>query len=43
VPIPLRLLSHMRRWKRSGIARAHFVEFNGKPAKSVKTAFREKG
>lgn len=38
-PIPPRLLSHMRRWVRMGIAREHFVEFNGKPVKSVKTAF----
>lgn len=38
-PIPPRLLAHMRRWARLGIARSHFVEFNGQPVKSVKTAF----
>jgi integrase len=38
-PIPPRLLAHMRRWHRLGIADEHFVEFNGKPVKSVKTAF----
>lgn len=38
-PIPPRLLAHMRRWHRLGIAKEHFVEFNGKPVKSVKTAF----
>ncbi|SCM79795.1 Phage integrase [uncultured Pleomorphomonas sp.] len=40
-PIPDRLLAHMRRWaemaKKSGAT--HFVEFNGKPVASVKTAF----
>jgi integrase len=39
VPIPTRLLAHLRRWKAKGIAHEHFVEFNGKPVKSVKTAF----
>jgi hypothetical protein len=39
---PLRLLAHMRRRKRLGIARAYFIEFNGKPTQSVKTAFCEK-
>lgn len=38
-PIPPRLLAHLRRWQRLGIAGAHFVEFNGKPVKSVKTGF----
>lgn len=38
-PIPPRLLAHLRRWHRLGIAREHFVEFNGRPVKSVKTAF----
>jgi len=42
VPIPLSLLARMRHRERLGIARAYFVEFNGKPAQSVKTAFREK-
>ena len=40
VPIPPRLLAHLRRWQRLGIAQEHFVEFNGKPMKSVKTAFK---
>jgi integrase len=40
VPIPTRLLAHLRRWKSKGIAHEHFVEWNGKPVKSVKTAFR---
>lgn len=39
-PIPPRLLAHMRRWDRLGIAREHFVEYNGKPVLSVKKAFR---
>lgn len=39
-PIPPRLLAHMRRWDRLGIAKEHFVEFNGKPVLSVKKAFR---
>jgi integrase len=40
IPIPPRLLAHMRRWKRHGIIRDHFVEFNGSAVKSVKTAFK---
>ncbi|MEH2471401.1 hypothetical protein V1281_007409 [Nitrobacteraceae bacterium AZCC 2161] len=39
VPIPDRLLAHMRRWARVGIATSHFVEWNGKPVASVKTGF----
>ena len=38
-PIPPRLLAHLRRWQRLGLAGSHFVEFNGKPIKSVKTGF----
>lgn len=38
-PLPPRLLAHMRRWQKMHIARQHFVEFNGKAIKSVKTAF----
>jgi hypothetical protein len=30
----------MRRWDRLGIAKEHFVEYNGKPVLSVKKAFR---
>lgn len=40
VPLPANLLAHLRRWKRKGIAASHFVEFNGKPIKSVTTGFR---
>ena len=29
----------MRRWQRLGLVGGHFVEFNGKPIASVKTAF----
>lgn len=39
-PIPPRLLAHMRRWDRTGIAKEHFVEYNDKPVQSVKKAFR---
>jgi integrase len=39
VPIPPRLLAHLRRWKTKGIAREHFVEWNGRAVQSVKTAF----
>jgi integrase len=40
-PIPPRLLAHLRRWDRLGIAQEHFVEYNGKPVLSVKKAFRK--
>jgi integrase len=39
VPLPKRLLVHLRRWSRLGIAKSHFVEWNGKPISSVKTGF----
>jgi integrase len=39
VPIPNRLLVHMRRWARLEISKSHFVEWNGKPIASVKTGF----
>ena len=39
VPLPGRLLAHLRRWSRLGIAKSHFVEWNGKPVASVKTGF----
>jgi integrase len=39
VPIPDRLLAHMRRWERVGLANTHFVEWNGKGVASVKTGF----
>lgn len=40
VPVPARMLAHMRRWYRLGIIKTHFVEFNGLPVKSVKTGFK---
>jgi integrase len=40
VPIPSRLLAHLRRWHRIHPDAKHFVEFNGKPVTSVKTAFK---
>ena len=40
VPIPLRLLAHLRRWHRIDPESKHFVEFNGRPVASVKTAFK---
>jgi integrase len=39
-PIPPRLLAHMRRWVRRGLVTSHFVEWQGAPVKSVKTAFK---
>jgi integrase len=39
VPLPDHLLAHMRRWAELGIAKEHFVEYDGKPVKSVKVAF----
>jgi len=39
VPIPPRLLAHLRRWHARGISVLHFVEWNGKPVRSVKTGF----
>ncbi len=40
VPIPLRLLTHLRRWHRANPEAMHFVEYNGKAVTSVKTAFK---
>jgi integrase len=39
-PIPARLLAHMRRWHVKGIVKDHFVEWNGSPIASVKTALK---
>jgi integrase len=39
-PIPPRLLAHMRRWYARGIIKDHFVEWNGEPIASVKTALK---
>ncbi|MBR0875363.1 site-specific integrase [Bradyrhizobium tropiciagri] len=38
-PLPDRLLAHMRRWVDKKIITTCFVEWNGKPIKSVKNAF----
>jgi integrase len=40
VPIPPRLLAHMRRWKEKKLIARHFVEFNGEAVASVKTGFK---
>jgi len=40
VPIPFRLLAHLRRWHRIDPEAKHFVEYNGRPITSVKTAFK---
>jgi integrase len=40
VPIPPRLLTHLRRWVEKGLVRDHFVEWSGSAVKSVKTAFK---
>ncbi|MTV11830.1 site-specific integrase [Bradyrhizobium elkanii] len=40
VPVPPRLLTHLRRWHRIDHHAKHFVEFNGQPVASVKTAFK---
>jgi integrase len=39
VRLPERLLVHLRRWKRLGIARHAVVEWNGKPIASVRKSF----
>lgn len=39
VVLPQRLLAHMRRWDRLGIAKDYFVEHNGKPVGSVTKGF----
>jgi integrase len=39
VRLPEHLLAHLRRWERLGLAKDCFVEWEGKPVKSVKTAF----
>jgi integrase len=39
VRLPDRLLAHLRRWKRLGIARHAVVEWNGKPIASVRKSF----
>jgi integrase len=39
-PIPPRLLAHLRRWYAKGIVKEHFIEWNGAPVASVKTALK---
>jgi integrase len=39
VPLPPRLLAHLRRWFRLGVVNEYFIEWHGKPIHSVKTAF----
>ena len=40
VPLPPRLLAHMRRWVSKKIAKHHFVEWNDKAVQSVTVGFR---
>ena len=39
MPIPPRLLAHLRRWVSKGIIQDYAIEWNGMPINSVKTAF----
>ena len=39
VPLPLRLLAHMRRWKRLGISNHSVIEWQGRPVSVVKEAW----
>lgn len=39
VPIPTRLLAHMRRWREVDGPGGYLVEYHGQPVQSVKTAF----
>jgi len=39
VRLPERLLAHLRRWQRLGLARHSVVEWNGKPVASVRKSF----
>lgn len=40
VPLPARLLAHMRRWVRHGVVNDYFVEWCGKPVLSIKVGFK---
>jgi integrase len=40
IPIPPRLLAHLRRWVDKGLVGEHFVEWHGSGVRSVKTAFK---
>jgi integrase len=39
VRLPARLLAHLRRWHRLGIAKHAVIEWNGKPVRSVRKGF----
>jgi integrase len=39
VPIPPRLLAHMRRWRRIGISKHSVIEFNGKPISRIRSGW----
>jgi integrase len=39
IRLPDRLLTHLRRWERLGIAKQALVEWNGKPVRTVRKAF----
>lgn len=39
VPLPSRLLAHIRRWHRLGISKRFVIEYQGQPVKSFKTAW----
>jgi integrase len=39
VPIPPRLLAHMRRWQRLGISKRAVIEFNDKPVRVIKAGW----
>jgi integrase len=41
VRLPDRLLAHLRRWRRLGIAKHAVVEWNGKPVASVRKSFEK--
>jgi integrase len=40
VPLPPRLLAHMRRWARLGITKDYLVEWNGKRVQSIKVGYK---
>ena len=39
IPLPSRLVAHMKRWESKGISRNFVVEWNGKPVKRIKKSF----
>jgi hypothetical protein len=42
VPIPPRLLAHMRRWQRLGISQRAVIEFNGKPVGTIREGWESR-